>query len=123
LVDGKVTVTFENEGKRDQRSLQFSEKTHSWVFTYYLEISEIWRMGAWKTVIFAEDTHGNKGSSSLDIRIEALWFLVTLATLTVLTLVTLKWVKEETNRRGLLRKKRNEERQVESTAAETGQMP
>jgi hypothetical protein len=124
LVDGKVSVTFDNGGWRDQRSLQFSEKIRSWIFTYYLEISEIQHLGTWNTVILAEDNYGNRGTSSVDIRVEILWFFVTSATLAVLTLVTLKWVKEETERRGLLKKKKSDEKKpVDSTAAKTGQAP
>lgn len=95
LTDGKVSVTFETGNWREQERLLFVEKSRSWILTHYLSVSEILHLGSWKVSVLAEDGYGNTGSSTIDVGVGILWFLVTSAALTVLAVVIVKWVKEE----------------------------
>ena len=95
LIDGKVSVTFETGHWREQKSLLFVEKSRCWILAYYLSVSEILHLGAWKISVLAEDSYGNRGSSTIDVGVGILWFLVTSAALTVLAIVIVKWIKEE----------------------------
>jgi hypothetical protein len=95
LTDGKVSVTFETGNWREQERLLFVEKSRCWILTYHLSVSEILHLGAWKISVLAEDSYGNRGSSTIDVGVGILWFLVTSAALTVLAIVIAKWIKEE----------------------------
>jgi hypothetical protein len=104
LVDGKVSVAFEIGTWRDQKPLMWSEKSRSWILTYDLTISEIQHVGAWKLTVLAEDDYANRGISSIGVDVGMLWFLVTVLALTVLVVVIVKWMREETGLRKLLRR-------------------